>query len=75
MKTPAQCLATVRKANGRLTIIRQGIENHSDPQLCHLINPQYVLFFMLCSQSPDCKSPVLGMAVWDSIHTRNDHVP
>lgn len=28
VKTPAQCLATVRKANDRLTILRQGIENH-----------------------------------------------
>lgn len=86
MKTPAYCLATMRKSNDRWTVISEGIAQSmvktdipsykpSYNQSCkavHLLSPCPILHLQ------PVKGPVMGMkgklALWDSIRTRDDHV-
>lgn len=79
MKTPAYCLATMRKSNDRWTVISEGIAQSTEntaklsykPTL-HLLSP-CPIFHLL-----PVKGPVMGMkgklALWDGIRTRDDHV-
>jgi len=75
MKTPAQCLATMRTANGRLTIIREGTENRMENTVTPCYKPTVCpLFSCHVLYLQPVKGPMMRVAVWASIHTRNDHI-
>lgn len=74
VKTPAQCLATLRKANDRLTILRQGIENRRFTKFFPFYKSTLCLLFHVLNLQP-VKGPLVEMVVWNNIHIRNIYVP